>query len=220
MRAPSNNLLSELQFLLLRRRPQPSSLHAGPRPDAQHSSTNGGGNGSNGKKNPLTRAERILSRLPPSLQKYTSRLRDAPVSHVVAFLILHEITAVVPLLGLFGVFHYTNFVPIGYTLEHYGGYVREGVGRFECYFTRKGWFGFGSADESAMPAGGDADSEDDTVLQRWESSDGKYKFVVEVALAYALTKVLLPLRILASVGATPWFAGVLVRLRNLASPKR
>ncbi|KAK3327603.1 hypothetical protein B0T19DRAFT_441568 [Cercophora scortea] len=185
----------------------------------RHNSTGGGSNGSGNGKNPITRAERILSRLPASLQKYTIQLRDAPVSHVVAFLILHEITAVVPLFGLFGVFHYTDFVPIGYMLENYGGYVREGVGRFERYFTKKGWFGFGSVEEeNAMAAIGDA--EDDTVLRRWESSDGKYKFVVEVALAYALTKVLLPVRILASVGATPWFAGVLVRLRNLTRSKR
>jgi hypothetical protein len=52
------------------------------------------------------------------------------------------------------------------------------------------------------------------VLERWEA-DPKYRVVVEVALAYALTKVLLPVRIVASVWATPWFAGVLLRLRSL-----
>ena len=88
------------------------------------------------------------------MQKYTPRLRNAPVSHVVAFLILHEITAVVPLLGLFGLFHYTNFVPLDYMLGHYGGYVSEGVRRFERYFSRKGYFGFGDNNgaESQQPA--------------------------------------------------------------------
>ncbi|KEZ39890.1 hypothetical protein SAPIO_CDS8843 [Scedosporium apiospermum] len=77
---------------------------------------------------PNTRASKILSKLPPSLQKYTTRLRNAPVSHVVAFLILHEITAIVPLFGLFGVFHYTQYAPVGYITDHWGG---VGVGYYE-----------------------------------------------------------------------------------------
>jgi len=43
---------------------------------------------------------------------------------------------------------------------------------------------------------------------------------VEIALAYAITKALLPLRILASLWATPWAAGLLVRLRSLVGSKR
>lgn len=150
--------------------------------------------------------------------RYTRRLQDAPVSHAVAFMILHEITAIVPLFGLFGLFHYTNYVPIDYMMDHYGRQVVEGVQRFERYFRRKGWFGFG-ADEAAT---GETDEKnrvaDETdsaaVLQRWTNADTKYKIVVEVALAYAITKALLPIRIVASVSATPWFAGVLARLRG------
>jgi hypothetical protein len=33
------------------------------------------------------------------------------VTHVVSFLILHEITAVVPLVGLAGLFHWTGWIP-------------------------------------------------------------------------------------------------------------
>lgn len=33
------------------------------------------------------------------------------MTHVVSFLILHEITAVVPLVGLAGLFHWTGWVP-------------------------------------------------------------------------------------------------------------
>ncbi|KAG7288922.1 hypothetical protein NEMBOFW57_005282 [Staphylotrichum longicolle] len=83
------------------------------------------------------RADAILARLPAPLRRYASRLRGAPVAHVVAFLVLHELTAVVPLLGLFGLFHYTEHVPVAWMVGHYGGYVREGVGRFERYFRRK-----------------------------------------------------------------------------------
>lgn len=169
-----------------------------------------------------SRADRILSRLPASMQRYTTRLRSAPLSHVVAFLILHEITAVVPLVGLFGLFHYTDYVPIAYMIEHYGGYVRDGTARFERYFRRKGWFGFGQGEgegEEDDAADGKLQAEgggDEGVLDRWASSDGKYRIVVEVALAYAITKALLPGRIIASLWVTPWFAGLLVRIRKFS----
>lgn len=168
-----------------------------------------------------SRADRILSRLPRSMQGYAGRLRSAPLSHVVAFLVLHELTAVVPLLGLFGLFHYggASAAPIGYMMEHYGAYVREGAARFERYFTRKGWFGFGREDGDGEAAAreikGDDGEDDAAVMSRWEGSDGKYRIVVEVALAYAITKVLLPARIVVSLWATPWFAGVMGRVRRL-----
>ncbi|KAK4242232.1 hypothetical protein C8A03DRAFT_11521 [Achaetomium macrosporum] len=178
------------------------------------------------------RAERILSHLPRPLQRYATRLRGAPLTHVAAFLVLHEITAVVPLLGLFGLFHYAvagAHLPVEYLMRNYGGYVEEGVGRFERYFRRKGWFGFGNAEDGGgNKAGGKMTGRregagqggGEEVLQRWREHGGKvddpkYRVVVEVALAYTITKVLLPVRILASVWATPWFAGVLIRLGRI-----
>lgn len=162
-----------------------------------------------------SRADRILSRLPRGMQGYAGRLRSAPLSHVVAFLVLHELTAVVPLLGLFGLFHYggASAAPIGYMMEHYGAYVREGAARFERYFTRKGWFGFGGEEGGGIR--GDDLEGDAAVMSRWEGSDGKYRIVVEVALAYAITKALLPARIVVSLWATPWFAGVMGRIRRV-----
>ncbi|CAM1508056.1 Fc.00g049040.m01.CDS01 [Cosmosporella sp. VM-42] len=162
-----------------------------------------------------SRIDRITSKLPRRLQKYTNGLRNAPVSHVVSFFILHEITAIVPVLGLFGLFHYTDHVPVSYMSDHFGGYVQEGLGRFERYFKRKGWFGFGK-DEVART---DPEQESQDVMERWQSGDGRYKVVVEVALAYAITKVLLPLRIIGSVWATPWFAGVLMRVKGAVTRK-
>jgi hypothetical protein len=156
------------------------------------------------------------------MQKYTRRLQNAPVSHVVAFLILHELTAIVPVLGLFGLFHYTNYVPIDYMLGNYGSYVGDGVRRFERYFSRKGWFGFGEDEGTeAIRDGRDSgENTPETVLQLWTNADAKYKIVVEIALAYAITKALLPVRIFASLWATPWFASVIVRLRSLVGSKR
>jgi hypothetical protein len=101
--------------------------------------------------------------------------------------------------------------------HEYGAYVTEGTGKFERYFKRKGWFGFGG-DEIGGQAKG---KEEETAVEKWQDDgDVRYKVVVEVALAYAITKVLLPVRIIGSVWATPWFAGVLVRVRKLVRPAR
>lgn len=200
-RLPAANLL----------RPRPARRY-------RHSSSS-----SSSSTTPQSRADRILARLPAPLQRYTTRLRGAPVSHVVAFLVLHELTAVVPLFALFGLFHYTNLVPLGYMMEHYGGYVREGVARFEKYFRRKGWFGFGEQEETAEEGGVKAvvDAQgDEAVMDRWESADGKYRIVVEVALAYSITKAFLPVRIVGSLWATPWFAGVIGRIRRIVPSRK
>ncbi|ROT39011.1 hypothetical protein SODALDRAFT_350272 [Sodiomyces alkalinus F11] len=218
------------------------------------------------------RVTRILNRLPPRLQKYTTALRSAPVSHIVAFLVLHEITAVVPLLALFALFHYTAIAPLDYVTDHWASHVRDGAAKAERYFTRKGWFGFGRDDRhkdhhdddddagptvggqatggihnggaaasasastatlsGAWAAGthagethvaskrwakdGQAEAARETrdVLEQWRRDDARYKVVVEVALAWAITKALLPARVLVSVWGTPWFAAVMLRARN------
>ncbi|KAK1599273.1 uncharacterized protein LY79DRAFT_534629 [Colletotrichum navitas] len=177
-------------------------------------------------------AQRLLDRLPLRFQKYTTGLRKAPLSHVVSFLVLHEITAVVPLFGLFGLFHYTNFLPLEYVSGHWAGYVRDGVGMAERYFSRKGWFGFEAGDRGTMTKemnkSGDYETADapqnsghstQDLLERWQQ-DGKYKVVVEVAMAWAITKALLPARILVSVWGTPWFAGVIGRARGVFRSNR
>lgn len=158
-----------------------------------------------------SRIDRITARLPRRLQKYTNGLRNAPVSHVVSFLILHELTAIVPLFALFALFHYTTFVPVAYMTSHFGDYVQSGISRFERYFSRKGWFGFGPGDAGKDKA--------DDAIGKWESGEQKYKILVEVALAYAVTKALLPIRVIGSVWATPWFAGVLLRMRRVFTRK-
>ncbi|KAK2030057.1 hypothetical protein LX32DRAFT_512569, partial [Colletotrichum zoysiae] len=177
-------------------------------------------------------ARRLLDRVPLRFQKYTTGLRKAPLSHVIAFLVLHEITAVVPLLGLFGLFHYTDFLPLEYVSGHWAGYVRDGVGMAERYFSRKGWFGFEAGDRGTMTGEMDKSGDYETgeearqgsgrstqhLLERWQQ-DGKYKVVVEVAMAWAITKALLPARILVSVWGTPWFAGVMGRARGVFTSK-
>lgn len=163
-----------------------------------------------------SRIDRITSKLPRRLQKYTTRLRNAPGSHVVSFLILHELTAIVPLVALFAVFHYTSFVPVSYVAGHFGENFQRGITRFERYFRRKGWFGFGQGEstaESEQAAESPGKSHTESVMDQWKRGDRKYEILMEVALAYAVTKALLPLRIMGSVWATPWLAGVLMRIR-------
>lgn len=85
-----------------------------------------------------SRIARVNARLPRFLQGYTKSVVNAPITHISAFLLLHELTAVVPLLGLAGIFHYTQWLP-PYISE--GQWVSAGVEKFGRYFKRKGWLG-------------------------------------------------------------------------------
>lgn len=124
-------------------------------------------------------------------------------------------------MALFGVFHYyVNVEGIETWLRaHYGAYVSEGTRRFERYFRRKGWFGFGEAEGEEGERTEEGSIGDDR-KKGDAAAAARYKVVVEVALAYAITKALLPVRIIGSVWATPWFAGVLLQLRRMVRPGR
>ncbi|KAI9887358.1 MAG: hypothetical protein M1823_000783 [Watsoniomyces obsoletus] len=124
--------------------------------------------------------------LPRFLQRYVLPLRTAPLTHISSFLILHEITAVVPLLALTGIFHYTQWLP-PYISE--GKWVSIGMDKFGRYFRKKGWL-----------------KEDGRMTRWWGRGETGFKLVAEVATAWAITKALLPLRLILSVWATPWFA--------------
>jgi hypothetical protein len=99
-----------------------------------------------------------------------------------------------------------------------GSYVAEGVSKFGRYFARKGWFGFskepvenlGEVAHTADTGEGRTAGEMGQVEKRWHVGEKGSRILVEVATAYAITKILLPLRIIISVWATPWFARVFV----------
>lgn len=92
----------------------------------------------NASQKTRTRVERIQSRLPKYLHRYVTPLINAPLTHISAFLLLHEITAIVPVLGLAATFHYTKWMPpfIGE-----GKWVAEGVEKYGSYLRKKGWLG-------------------------------------------------------------------------------
>ena len=85
-----------------------------------------------------SRIIRITSRLPKFLQGYTTPLINAPLTHISAFLLLHELTAVIPLFGLAATFHYTRWMP---PFISEGKWVSDGVEKFGHYFRKKGWLG-------------------------------------------------------------------------------
>jgi hypothetical protein len=149
---------------------------------------------------------RILNRTPKFLRPTVAALHNAPVTHITAFLLLHEVTAVVPLVGLAGAFHYYHWLP-PYFAE--GEWVVAGVEKFGRYFRRKGWIGAG---EEAEAEGKAKDGKDLTQLKTtrglkwWNRGEGGMRWVVEFGTAYAIVKTLLPLRILISVWGAPWFA--------------
>jgi hypothetical protein len=163
-----------------------------------------------------SRIERFNRRLPRFLHRYTSALGNAPVSHITAFLILHELTAIVPLFGLAAYFHYTHWLPAWFAE---GAFVMSGVERFGKYFKRKGWIRSDEAEEAKqevqeMQHQHAEESQGQTKLRKvdkaWNISEGGVRLVVEFATAYAITKALLVPRIMLSVWATPWFARMTV----------
>ncbi|KAL2863332.1 uncharacterized protein BJX67DRAFT_263430 [Aspergillus lucknowensis] len=143
-------------------------------------------------KDAQSRLRRFNNRLPSFLRAYTTPLLTAPATHVTSFLILHEISAVLPLFGLVAAFHYGNWLP---DLTSYSGF-EDGTRRFTRWLKKKGWVEDVDADEVAS---GMATEERVGV-----------RLVLEFATAYVATKALLPLRIAGSVWATPWFARVAV----------
>ncbi|KAL2001303.1 hypothetical protein VTN02DRAFT_1945 [Thermoascus thermophilus] len=162
--------------------------------------------------NHASRLRRLNDRLPRFLRPYTAPLLGAPVSHVAAFLILHEITAVVPLFGLVAAFHYGGWMPDPVTTGGGDGAFDEGVRRFGRWLRRKGWVDESDVERVEAAAEGAGPARRTAVAAaEEEGKEGKgVRLLLEFATAYAVTKALLPVRIVASVWATPWFARVVV----------
>jgi hypothetical protein len=167
--------------MLLRHRLALNVLNGGLRPTSRRGYAN--------RPSSTSPISRIEAHLPRFLRRLVTPLRTAPVSHISAFLILHELTAIVPLFGLAALFHYSNWLP-PYVSE--GKWVSEGTEKFGRYLRKKGWI---SAEDESSASG-----------KWWGRGEGGVRVVVELATAYAITKAILPLRLALSVWATPWFA--------------
>ena len=69
------------------------------------------------------------------------------MSHVVAFLALHEATAVVPLLGLVGLFKWAGWTPTAFVLGPWAEWAQEGLRSYGAWLRRRGWFGLRGREE-------------------------------------------------------------------------
>ncbi|KAL4923736.1 uncharacterized protein BDV17DRAFT_232641 [Aspergillus undulatus] len=145
-----------------------------------------------------SRLHRFNDRLPSFLRAYTTPLLSAPTTHITSFLILHEITAIVPLFGLVAAFHYGGWLP---DFTSYSGFDAD-VTRLTRWLRKKGWVGE-SVEIEDVTAAGTGTMETATAT---EAEKKGVRLVLEFATAYAATKAFLPVRIVASVWATPWFA--------------
>lgn len=181
------------QFRLQGARPRPPrrNLSSPPSPPAQSTPNDA-----------RSRLRRFNDRLPRFLRAYTTPLLGAPITHVSSFLILHEITAVLPLFGLVAAFHYGAWMPDLTSGFGDSNAFDEGAARFGRWLRKKGWVE--ESDVSIV-----ADHEVTGVEHRGKERTG-VRLVLEFATAYAITKALLPLRLAASVWATPWFARTIV----------
>ncbi|KAI1446957.1 hypothetical protein F5Y02DRAFT_49178 [Annulohypoxylon stygium] len=216
----------------------------------------------------LDHASRFVpKRLHPSLQ----RLRTAPFSHVAAFLVLHELTAILPLFGLACLFYSTDWVPTSWVLGPWAAWAEEGLRRYMRYFRKKGWFGLsgeedgrdgeerleerlrgeierekemereegrgwfgrwrggGNVDDKSEDVGSGAEAEDSKTKTAWkkvknvvttDNTEKGYKIGIQIAAAYAITKMLLIPRIALSLWATPWLARGFVAARRSIWKKR
>ncbi|KAI8620864.1 hypothetical protein BC830DRAFT_1097004 [Chytriomyces sp. MP71] len=118
--------------------------------------------------------------------------KSAPASHVTSFVILHELTAVVPLPIIYYTLQTTGLqVPVPQDV------LEESEKRMEKLFKRYGWI---DADTSASLTTA-SDGGDATAIQ-----PKKMRMLVDMATSYAVVKVLMPARLAASLALTPWFA--------------
>ncbi|KAI9676383.1 MAG: hypothetical protein M1817_000540 [Caeruleum heppii] len=154
---------------------------------------------------------RFFFALPKTLHPLLHPLLTAPVTHITSFLILHELTALIPLIGLTLTFHYTQWLP---PLISEGKWVAEGIERFGRYFRRKGWLGAQAEGELHREVeerqGHDAKGQKGRRDLWWNRGEGSVRWVVEIASAWAVVKLLIPVRIAVSVWGMAWFARVVV----------
>ncbi|KAG5360667.1 MIOREX complex component 11 [Yarrowia sp. B02] len=118
----------------------------------------------------------ILKHIPRFIRPLASRFKNAPVSYVTSFLIVHEITAIVPLFGLWWYFNHYDFVPPGLP----DWLIVKGMSVIDKLLESQGW-SFLNMENSA-------------------------RVVMQGAAAYALVKATLPVRIPISLVLTPPFA--------------
>ncbi|ETN44532.1 uncharacterized protein HMPREF1541_10202 [Cyphellophora europaea CBS 101466] len=170
--------------------------------------------GSNGTPPPSAKQSRILQlldrwieRSPAFAQKPLIALRHAPASYIISFAVLHELTAVVPLVALFCGFHYFRWLPPWFAE---GEWAIEAVEKMGKWFRKRGWI---DAKEEAyveeQTKAGNArlfEKQRRRASEIWNEGEGRGRILIEVATAYTIVKFLVPVRVVLSAFWAPWFA--------------
>lgn len=119
---------------------------------------------------------KILSKVPKFMKPYTINFVNRPVTNLVSFLILHELTAIVPLIGIWYVFYkYDISVPLD--LPEWA--INKGTKIIDS--SLKSW-----------------DLTDFTF-------NDKFNLIMKGAYSYVIVKMLLPVRLMFSFLCTPLF---------------
>lgn len=118
----------------------------------------------------------ILKRVPKFLRNYTAKFVNAPFSHLIAFIVLHEITAIVPLIGIWYYLHqHPGFIPLDlpqWALTKGAKVIDSAMGQFDWSF----------------------------------NTSDKLSVIMEGAYAFTIVKLFLPVRVIVSLWGMPWFA--------------
>lgn len=151
--------------------------------------------------------DRWIARSPKFLQKPLVTIRHSPASYIMSFAILHELTAVVPLVALAFAFHYYRWLP-PYFAE--GEWFIKSVEKIGRWFRRRGWIDAkeeANVEEQSKAGKARIFEEQRTAISRvWNKNEDRGRWVIEIATAYAIVKVLIPVRLVLSAFWAPWFA--------------
>ncbi|KAG7192313.1 uncharacterized protein KQ657_002032 [Scheffersomyces spartinae] len=123
----------------------------------------------------------ILKRVPKFMHQYVTQFANAPFSHVTAFVILHELTAIVPLVGIWYGLH--NYV------DHSSAIFAADLPSF-------------AMDKASALVDKCLDLAGIAQISLQE----KTRLVMEGAYSYAIVKALFPVRVMISLWGMPYFA--------------
>lgn len=125
--------------------------------------------------------QKILNKVPRFLKPYTINFINQPLKNLTSFLILHELTAIGPLIGLWYLFHkYNILIPLDlptWAIEKGTKIIDDSLKSFD--------------------------------FNNYSLHD-KFQLISEGAYAFVVVKMLMPVRLLVSFGLTPLFTKYVV----------
>ncbi len=167
------------------------------------------------KNNKPSREEIIIKKIPKGLQKYFQSFLKSPISHTTSFLILHELSAIIPLFSLWYIFYKYNFLPF----ELSNSIIERGTDYIASILS--------TINQGSTPNDIESLNMTETSSSSSLSSFSLYKhfqwihdlslseksnLIISGAYSYTIIKLLLPIRAFLSLLFAPWFT------RNILNP--